>query len=836
MLFEPMEFPLSSWDKTATVKLESKEIWLDSPYDLRIVEAIREIPGRKWNSKASVWILPYTQYHAQRVIDDLTRLGFTIEPRIVRMAEKDKKVTVTYMMNRDNLFPFQSEAVDFIHKNNGRVLLADSMGCISGDAEIIVNRAGKGFRISLSQLYEKFNGLSARYPWDKSIPTMTRSVLPTGALRLNKIVGVINKGIKPCLRIMTTQGKVLVLTSDHEVYTPDGWMRADGLKGGDIIYTNGGPQCQLCGAVEQVVVNPAKKFVGYCRSCITKHLRVGISEHLDKSGYVLVTKMYQHPERGNNNEVRKHRLVMEAWLNGYSFEEWCSLWNNPNSVDSSKFKMLGDIVVHHVDGDKANNVLSNLKAMTHLEHMTLHGDPNRLTEFMVVKEDIIATIEDWGMVSVYDVQMEDPYNSFVANGIVVHNCGKTIEALGWIRERPELKSILIVCPASVVYKWANEIKKWVGENEPVEVITTGSQPLPSVRFLIMSYAIMVAQHQYLIRQEWDVLVLDEAHKVKSQKAQRTRCAKSLQYTHCLLLTGTPVMNRPMELFSLLNMLNPVEWDNFFHYGQRYCAAKKTYFGWDFSGASNLNELRDRLKTYMIRRTKKEVLIQLPDLTRTRIPVEVKKFEIEEALKSLTQWVKENGHSNGGRAEAMVRLGKLRQAIGLAKVPIVLDMVEDILEQDESQKVVVYAVHHSVVQLLLEGLKKYGVSSITGETSQAERQLRIDNFQKRAMPRVMVISSAGGEGIDLYKADRILFCEREWTSGAEEQAEARCHRMGQKNAVEAIYLIATATVDRDMDSLIEQKREIFQQLIGSDKVSTIRNTVDEFLELVQKRGG
>ena len=532
---------MSSWDKTATVKLESKEIWLDSPYDLRIVEAIREIPGRKWNSKASVWILPYTQYHAQRVIDDLTRFGFTIEPRIVRMAEKDKKVTVTYMMNRDNLFPFQSEAVDFVHKAQGRVILGDDMGL-----------------------------------------------------------------------------------------------------------------------------------------------------------------------------------------------------------------------------------------------------------------------------------------------------GKTIEALGWIRERPELKSILIVCPASVVYKWANEIKKWVGENEPVEVITTGSQPLPSVRFLIMSYAIMVAQHQNLIRQEWDVLVLDEAHKVKSQKAQRTRCAKSLQYTHCLLLTGTPVMNRPMELFSLLNMLNPVEWDNFFHYGQRYCAAKKTYFGWDFSGASNLNELRDRLKTYMIRRTKKEVLIQLPDLTRTRIPVEVKKFEIEEALKSLTQWVKENGHSNGGRAEAMVRLGKLRQAIGLAKVPIVLDMVEDILEQDESQKVVVYAVHHSVVQLLLEGLKKYGVSSITGETSQAERQLRIDNFQKRAMPRVMVISSAGGEGIDLYKADRVIFNERAWTSAEEEQVESRCHRFGQKNAVESIYLIASATVDRDMDALIESKRGLIMDVIGLDAVETIRATQDEFLSLVERR--
>jgi SWI/SNF-related matrix-associated actin-dependent regulator 1 of chromatin subfamily A len=296
-----------------------------------------------------------------------------------------------------------------------------------------------------------------------------------------------------------------------------------------------------------------------------------------------------------------------------------------------------------------------------------------------------------------------------------------------------------------------------------------------------------------------------------------------------------MLNRPIELFSLLNLINPVEWCDWFKYAIRYCDGKKTYFGWDMTGASNLAELKTRLENYMIRRTKKEVLDQLPELTRTRMPVDVKRAEIKAAMESLQTWVEENGTAGQNRAEAMVRVGKLRQAIGLAKVPIVIEMVEDMLEADETKKVVIYAVHHSVVHALEEGLKKWSVSSITGEVPQKDRQLRIDNFQNRAKPRVMIISSAGGEGIDLFKSSVVIFSERDWVPGIEEQVEARCHRMGQKNAVEAIYPIAQGTIDVEMDQLIESKRDVFRELIGLDNVKTTSMVFDEIIKLIQKGG-
>lgn len=526
--------------RTVSANVPNKTLDISFPYDTRLVDAVRKLPDRKWDKKRGVWTVPYSRYHAKQVLAGLEKLEFDFDPRIFKLAEDDTKVRVTYFQNRDGLFPFQSEAVDFIHKNKGRVIIADDMGL-----------------------------------------------------------------------------------------------------------------------------------------------------------------------------------------------------------------------------------------------------------------------------------------------------GKTIESLAWIRERPDLQSILIVSPSSVVYKWEREIKKWVGEDQTVSVIRTGKESLPDSRFLIMSYAIMVSQQQKLALKKWDVMVLDEAHRIKSLTSQRARSAHSLLADHTLLLTGTPMLNRPMEMFSLLKMIDPVEWNNYFKFGVRYCDGHKNYFGWDFTGASNLGELKDRMKGVMIRRTKGEVLDQLPDLTRTRIKVEVRRAEITQALSSLQVWLQENGRgTKENRAEAMVRLTKLRQAIGLAKAPVVVDMVEDILEQNDSQKVVVYAVHHSVVAYLESAMKKWGVSTITGEVPQQDRQKRIDAFQNRHSPRVMIISSAGGEGIDLYRADKIIFCEREWVPGVEEQAEARCHRMGQKNAVEAMYLIASETVDRQMDDLIERKRDLVKELVGQDQVRVTQNSADEFMDMIK----
>lgn len=409
--------------------------------------------------------------------------------------------------------------------------------------------------------------------------------------------------------------------------------------------------------------------------------------------------------------------------------------------------------------------------------------------------------------------------------------GKTIEALYWVSQMPDIKRVLVVCPASVLYKWKAEIEKW-DTGKSVGLVLKGSNAIPDTNYVVMSYAIMTRQIVNLLEEEWDCFIMDEAHKVKSDKAQRSRAAKNINSKYFLALSGTPVLNRPVEFYNILNMIDPVIFGSWWTYVHRYCGAHQTYWGLDVSGASNLDELSSRLSPFMIRRLKKEVLTELPDLTRTKVPVAASGAEIVSAYRSLYEALQ--SAERGKNTETLVRLNVLRQAIGRAKIPFVVELAENVLESDEDSKVVIYAVHKYVVDELSTRLRQYGVTAVTGDIPNDERSMRCSKFQEMHMPRVMIISSAGGEGIDLYRSSVIIFAEREWGPATEEQAEARCHRIGQKNAVEAIYVVAQDTIDADIDDLIEQKRKILDQIVSqADVVVDIR---DELFRRVMKGGG
>lgn len=403
--------------------------------------------------------------------------------------------------------------------------------------------------------------------------------------------------------------------------------------------------------------------------------------------------------------------------------------------------------------------------------------------------------------------------------------GKTVEALAWMHTKAsKLKHVLVVAPANVIYKWKDEVDKWLGWT--VEVVEGSKTALPIARILIMSYAIMTRRYQKLEKAHLDLIIWDESHYLKNRKAQRTRAAKRIiaGVPNVLMLTGTPFLNRPNELFTPLNMLRPKDWPNFFDFAYRYCDAQKGDMGWDFSGASNEEELRERLKFTMIRRLKVDVLQQLPDLTRARIPVKiVNKSEYNnkrrEALKGLTV------------SNALTRLNKLRQVVGRGKVPAATAWAENFLDESPDQKLVIYAHHIAIVETLATALTKYGVVILQGSVPAKKRAEIIKRFQENKKPRVLVMSSAGTEGIDLWRANHILFVEREWSPAAEEQAEARLHRLGQKNAVTAWYLVAQDTLDMHMDAVIETKRKVFKDVLTAPDVKKqiVKEVLESFLE-------
>lgn len=407
--------------------------------------------------------------------------------------------------------------------------------------------------------------------------------------------------------------------------------------------------------------------------------------------------------------------------------------------------------------------------------------------------------------------------------------GKTAQALVFMNQF--CGKTLIVTPASVLYKWATkECALWAPDKK-VQIVTKGKQELEAdADIILMSYALMVAKYATLARTPFNCVIFDEAHYLKSPKSQRGRMAKALVKAgipHVLFLSGTPYMNRPTELFPLLHMLDSQTYGNFYHYAARYCGWQYMNGMWmkpDKDVVTNASELAERIQTLMLRRTKKDVALELPELTRSIVPVQIDNMgDYRLALSDLQAWLALQDKTALNPEHVLTRLNALRQIVGRGKVEAAVELVEDILESDE--KVVLFAHHKDVVAQLIKALMKYGVGVIVGDTPVKERQRQVELFlsnetliSQKPM-RVMIISVAGAEGIDLYQANQIVFVEREWVPAIEEQAEARLHRIGQKNPVTAHYLVALGTVDEKLNNLVSEKRKLFSSVIRQDEIIT-----------------
>ena len=421
--------------------------------------------------------------------------------------------------------------------------------------------------------------------------------------------------------------------------------------------------------------------------------------------------------------------------------------------------------------------------------------------------------------------------------------GKTVEALTYALES-DAQSVLIVCPASVLYNWQDEVTKWTGWDS--QVVLTGKLPINGARVLIMSYAIMLRRIYELTEREFSLVIFDESTHINSMKAKTSLAADQLISKAKLFLSGTPFMNRPIELFHVLHMIDPFSYKSYWAYANKYAGAsqqtiwtaggRRTF--WDVSGATNLDELKQRIAPIVIRRTKSEVMKDLPELTRTKIEVDISnKSEYVSALLDFKRYLKEHGKPifpiptedkilvSGFRAgkmnanNALTKLNYLRQIVGQGKIASAVELAEEALS-DPDRKVVVYAHHKDMVSKLKEKLADYGVDTIIGDDSNIKRADTVKKFQEQTLPRVLVISDAGGEGVNLFRADVIIIAELPWHDSSLEQLEGRLHRNGQKNAVTSYVLVGRKTIDTHIYELIYNKRDVKGELFSMNEVIEI----------------
>ncbi|KAF2362608.1 SNF2-related N-terminal domain [Trinorchestia longiramus] len=385
--------------------------------------------------------------------------------------------------------------------------------------------------------------------------------------------------------------------------------------------------------------------------------------------------------------------------------------------------------------------------------------------------------------------------------------GKTIQALGiaacYRRDWP----LLIVAPSSVRYSWQNALERWISSFNCC-VINTSNDPLVGFDVIITSYDLLSRRAKEFVNMRFGVIIMDESHMLKNFKSARYKASAPLvkRASRVILLSGTPALSRPSELYTQISSVDNKLFPNHQDYGIRYCAGKTTQWGWDFTGSSNLTELQILLQSkIMIRRLKTEVLDQLPGKQRKVIMLDPTTIE-KSSNEAMTASAKQLGLLKGSdRRSALLQFFS---HTAHAKLQAVSDYVTEMLE--EGRKFLVFAHHKVMLEALCQTCERCKAMYIRveGSTAGDVRQALVDEFQKRDDVRVAVLSiTAASSGITLTAAKLVVFAELYWNPGILVQAEDRVHRIGQSDSVDIHYLVAGSTADDYIWPMVQQKLNV-----------------------------
>lgn len=464
--------------------------------------------------------------------------------------------------------------------------------------------------------------------------------------------------------------------------------------------------------------------------------------------------------------------------------------------------------------------------------------------------------------------------------------GKTIQVLIYLKRHPEIRPAIIVCPASVKYVWADQALQHCGLRTSVcngqRPPRQGELFQPNGIFVI-NYDILLYWSRYLRNLYPRMVVLDEVHYIKSrsggkhqiQRVNGTRLLCSpLRHVplqnlipqehlksrglrnddwvtfddkddykssgiissvndagvatvktiipHLMGLSGTPLTNRPEELWTTLNLIWPQYFPAFTPYAWEFCEPEMTPYGWKYSGAANLDVLHKRLKRIgMIRRLKRDVLKDLPTKRRIVVPLDIdNRTEYNKALNDFLNWLYSKDAAKAKRAkkaERLVQMAYLRRLAAEGKIKAVQDWIDSFLEEADD-KLVVGALHHSVIDSLHRHYRKISVT-FTGKTPTKKRRAALLEFRKDNTKRIIFGQiKAIGTGVDgLQEASYTsAVIELPWDPGTMSQFDDRIHRIGQKKNVTIYYLVARDTIEEKLCHIIQDKQDILTRTLDGEQ--------------------
>ena len=403
------------------------------------------------------------------------------------------------------------------------------------------------------------------------------------------------------------------------------------------------------------------------------------------------------------------------------------------------------------------------------------------------------------------------------------------------------KKILIICPASLKINWQREIENYTDRSV---FISEGKKFSLEHDFVIVNYDILKNFHdtkdksKSLLNQgNFDLVILDEAHMVSNAQAQRTKLinhyAKNIKIVW--LLTGTPMTSRPMNYYNLLYLIESPVAQNWMAYAIRYCQGYQFTAGkrkvWNVTGASNLEELRDRTSKQILRRLKEDVL-DLPDKIITPVYLRLQSKEYEELMGEYYDWYDKNPDESSSLTVQFSKLMKVRKVIANEKVKQTIEFAENIM--DQGKKVIIFTNFTDTLQSIYQHFGKQAVY-LDGSCSNSVRQQAVDAFQNDDKVKVFVGNlKAAGVGLTLTAAEVVIMNDLSFVPAEHAQAEDRAYRYGQKSNVLVYYPLFDNTIEGAIYDILNKKKDIIRTVMGDEVNFNSADVVEDILKLINKR--
>ena len=449
----------------------------------------------------------------------------------------------------------------------------------------------------------------------------------------------------------------------------------------------------------------------------------------------------------------------------------------------------------------------------------------------------IKNIEKVGFEDSVCISVDSPDKLYVTEHcIVTHNTTSTIIAA----LETGAKKILIVCPASLKINWEREIANY---SNRTCYIAEGKKFSTEADFVIVNYDILKNFHSkddkensLLLQSNFELVILDEAHMVSNAQAQRTKLINDFvkNIKRVWLLTGTPMTSRPINYYNLLNIIESPVAQNWMAYAIRYCQGFQFRAGnrkvWNVTGASNLEELRNRTSKQILRRLKENVL-DLPEKIITPVYLRTSSKEYKDLMGEYYHWLKNKTDESSSLTVQFSKLMKVRKVIANEKVKDTIEFAQNII--DQGKKLIIFTNFTDTLQLIHNHFGKESVY-LDGSCNKVQRQYAVDQFQENEKIKVFVGNlKAAGVGLTLTAAEVVIMNDLSFVPAEHAQAEDRAYRYGQKNNVLVYYPIFENTIEGVIYDILNKKKKVIGTVMG-DELQESGDVVEEILNLINKK--